>query len=281
MICMSNPKEPFFFEKEYQSGLDHYWQKYFIHFRNETFVGEARHRNLYLPYVPKRIRNSFPDAKLIVIVRNPVERAYSAYMHRRLHGFERLPFGQAINKDLERIELEQAWGPDEIEQSYLANWHQSGMNLKYRTYVDSGYYGEQIERYLDYFGRDQLLIISFDEFVNNPLSTYYDILGFLDENLLKDRMNTDLSPQNVRQSRLANKLAFLKSTLLIRVLRGYLPGFDFTGRRLVRFTTFVEQRLLSKDKMEKQTRSFLISHFACHNRKLESLTGWNLSSWNS
>jgi hypothetical protein len=65
-VFMSDPKEPFFFEAEYEKGFDFYWRRYFSDWQGEPAIGEARHRNLFLPYVTKRIAASVPDAKLLM-----------------------------------------------------------------------------------------------------------------------------------------------------------------------------------------------------------------------
>jgi len=95
-ILMSTPKETLFFEKEYHQGVDYFRSKYFPNYNGETFLGEARHRNLYLPYIPDRLAKSFPDAKLIIMLRNPVDRAYSHYVHCKNRGIEALNFKDAI-----------------------------------------------------------------------------------------------------------------------------------------------------------------------------------------
>jgi hypothetical protein len=76
-VFFSTPKEPIFFEAEYEKGFDYYWDTYFAAWDGQAAIGEARHRNLFLPYVAPRVHAACPDARLIVIVRNPVDRAYS------------------------------------------------------------------------------------------------------------------------------------------------------------------------------------------------------------
>jgi hypothetical protein len=65
-ICVSEPKEPLYFESEYERGVSYYFNRYFGHWSGEPIVGDARHRNLYLPYVPDRIFRYNPSARLIV-----------------------------------------------------------------------------------------------------------------------------------------------------------------------------------------------------------------------
>ena len=76
-LHMSNPKEPFFFEAEYLRGLRFYQDKYFGGHELSQKTGEARHRNLLLPYVPKRIADSVMAPRFVVFLRDPVERTLS------------------------------------------------------------------------------------------------------------------------------------------------------------------------------------------------------------
>src|SRR5437016_1099947 len=64
-VCFSVSKEPWFFEVEYEQGLDYYRRRYFRHWCGESLLAEGRHRNLYLPWVPQRIHTTNPHAKLI------------------------------------------------------------------------------------------------------------------------------------------------------------------------------------------------------------------------
>lgn len=79
-VCVSDPKEPFFFEAEFDRGATYYFNRYFSHWAGERIVGEARHRNLYMPYIPERILRFNPRARLIICVRNPTERAISHWL---------------------------------------------------------------------------------------------------------------------------------------------------------------------------------------------------------
>ena len=71
-VFMSSPKEPFFFEYEYEKGLGFYSRTYFRGWNGQKRIGEARVSHLLLPFVPGRIRASRPEARLIAILRDPV-----------------------------------------------------------------------------------------------------------------------------------------------------------------------------------------------------------------
>lgn len=102
-ICVSKPKEPVFFEAEFHRGLDFYWDKYFSHYQGQRILCDARHRNLYMPYVPDRIHSVNPNARFIVLVRNPIDRAYSHWwmFHRRSK--DKDVFEAAVQDNLARL----------------------------------------------------------------------------------------------------------------------------------------------------------------------------------
>ncbi|MEM1211282.1 MAG: sulfotransferase domain-containing protein [Planctomycetota bacterium] len=182
-VCMSDPKEPFFFECEYDKGLAFYRQAYFAHWAGEPVIGESRHRNLFLPYVPERIAAVNPEARLIVLMRNPVERAVSHWNHYHSRGVERLNFPEAIADDLDRIASGRDLSTESERAAHCARMFpdelkREGIGL-YRTYIDTGYYARQILRYLEHFPRAQLLPVLYDELVDPSGLTLAKVLAFL------------------------------------------------------------------------------------------------------
>jgi hypothetical protein len=180
-IAMSEPKEPFFFEAEYESGVAYYWRRYFSHWNGERLLGDARHRNLYLPYVPKRISENAPNARFVAILRNPVRRAMSHWWHWFARGREHLYFEAALEQDMVRI----AAG-DEISTPAQIAWYatQLGADGKgpHRTYLDTGYYAIQLQRYFEFFPRDRFKIMILEEVVKNPQKHCADLFEFLHVN---------------------------------------------------------------------------------------------------
>jgi hypothetical protein len=177
-ICMSNPKEPFYFEGEYDRGPTFLFNKYFSHWSGQRIVGSARHRDLYLPYVPQRIHTFNPAAKLIAILRNPVARAVSHWWFWYSRRFEKLSLAESLRADLERIASGKLLKePAEIE-TYTNTLEADGKGC-YRTYLDSGYYYDQLLRYIELFGKDQLRIILLEDLANNPKQVTAMLLDFL------------------------------------------------------------------------------------------------------
>jgi hypothetical protein len=177
-ICLSNPKEAFYFEAEYDRGATFLFNKYFSHWSGQQLVGGARHRDLYLPYVPPRIHSFNPSAKLIVILRNPVSRAVSHWWHWYSRGSEQLPLKDSLLADLERIESGKLLQELAEIETYSSTLEADGKGC-YRTYLDSGYYDEQLSRYIELFGQDQLRIVLLEDLANNPKQTTAMLLNFL------------------------------------------------------------------------------------------------------
>jgi hypothetical protein len=177
-IFMSKPKEPFFFEAEFERGAQFYFNKYFGAWREEKAVGESRHRNLYLPFVPARIHSYNPRAKLIVLLRNPAERAISHWWHWHCRGSEPLLPEEALKADLARIDAGHRFQTPEQVDSYVRELRRDPHQSR-GTYIDSGYYFDQLDRYMRLFDRSQLHIVFFERYVANPVETLRELFQFL------------------------------------------------------------------------------------------------------
>jgi hypothetical protein len=177
-ICVSSSKEPFYFEAEFDRGTTYYFNRYFAHWSDEKIVGEARHRNLYLPYVAQRIHGFNDSARLIVCLRNPTERAVSHWWHWYSRGLETSPLRRALELDWERIRAGLFYEPEPSVRLYSETLQEDGKGY-FRTYIDSGYYLEQIQRYLSLFGPEQLHFVFFDDLKLDPQGTTRDVLRFV------------------------------------------------------------------------------------------------------
>jgi len=184
-IFMSKPKEPFFFEAEYDRGPEYYYRRYFGGWNGEREVGESRHRNLYLPYIPARIHSFNPEARIIAILRNPAERAISHWRHRLRGGFDRHARGKetlglfdALQADLERIRSGATVSTPEEIARYATNAGDDEQD-DHRTYLDTGYYLEQLKRYEALFGRSKMHVVLADDLFQDPAKTMMGIFSFL------------------------------------------------------------------------------------------------------
>ncbi len=174
-ICVSKPKEPLYFESEYDRGASYYFNRYFSHWSGEPIAGEARHRNLYLPYIAERIFRYNPSARLIVCLRNPIERAVSHWWHWFSRKEEPLSLRHSIQQDWERIRA----GPPYHTSlgDYALSLYPNPRGFV-RTYLDSGYYYEQIMRYLSLFPKEQLRVILFED-LRDPAGVMTGLFEFV------------------------------------------------------------------------------------------------------
>ncbi len=269
-IFMSSPKEPPFFQVEYELGPAYYWNTYFRGYRGQKHAGEAAHHNLHLPYVTQRIAAMVPEARLIVICRNPVERALSAYWHNVTRGVERSLFEDAIHKNLRRLEVG-PWFNDEREAKlYEAAVKSRGTKeIVYTSYVDSGYYAEHIERYAAVFGQDRIKVLFFEDLTRNTAGMTEQAFRFLDLDPIEI---SDSSAQNQPMApglgKLVTNIAAMPGARFVplawraRIRRGLGAAFKS-----------------SKPQLNPATRQMLADHFRSHNVRLAEVTGRNLDHW--
>jgi Sulfotransferase domain len=162
-------KEVSFFDRHYAHGER--WYRAHMPARRRSLVGEASPSYLFHPLAPERVASMLPDARLIALLRNPVDRAFSHYQHEVALGREPLSFEDAIDSEEERMrgEVEQMLG----EPSYFSHawWNY--------TYVARGRYAEQLERWFARFPRERLLVLFTEELAADTAGTYRRALDFL------------------------------------------------------------------------------------------------------
>jgi hypothetical protein len=134
-------------------------------------TGESSPYYSFHPLAGERIARDLPDVKLIMLVRDPVERAYSAHAHESARGFESEPFERALELEEERLAGEE----DKLraDPGYRSPAHQ------HQAYVSRGRYVEPLQRLSGLVGRERLLVVDSDEFFTRPEQVYGDVLEFL------------------------------------------------------------------------------------------------------
>ena len=178
-------KETHFFDLNYGRGVG--W--YRTHFpkisgvngspEKVTITGEASPYYLFHLHVPARVHTLLPDVRLIVLLRNPVERAYSHYHHEVSRGYETLSFEAAVAQEPQRLAGEEA--RMRRDPQYLSLPHQ-----RY-SYLARGLYLEQLERWLRYFPRERFLILQSEVFYRDSEASLRSVCEFLDLPPLKLR----------------------------------------------------------------------------------------------
>jgi hypothetical protein len=178
--------------------------------RNYAVVGDASPSYLWHPEAPRRIHDVAPDANIAIILRDPVERAYSHYLMDYREGVQDLPFYEALIEDMSLPE--KGWG---------VSW----------LYFELGLYARQIERYFAVFKPEQIKILLFDEFSRDVKGTLRDILQFLrldpsavDKIDVSRKYNSYSAPRNPIARKLAGSKVsrFLGQTIVPRELGEFI-----------------------------------------------------------
>lgn len=266
-IYMSSVKEPNFFSLEGEKlddlGPGHLpsghitdiedYRKLFRGVSDETSIGEASPAYLYQQKAAERIRHHIPDAKLIAILRDPVERAYSNFLHCISLGREPLEdFEQALQEEEMRV-----------QNNWRGLWH----------YKRKGFYYEQLQRYFDLFDKSQMRVYLYEDLNEDPSGTLRDIFHFLevDDSFIPDtsaRFNVSGVPRNKALHSLVTNLnrPAIKRFIPIRVLHAL--------REPVRDRILTEPPQLSPE-----VRGLLIEVFREDILKLQELIDRDLSGW--
>ena len=127
--------------------------------KNEKAIGEASPTYISSENCPNLIQQHLPNVKIIAVLRQPVARAYSNFLHARRANRESISdFETAFNKETER--KTENWSP---------LYH----------YKSKGYYTEQLERYFTLFPKENIKVLLFEDLVNNPIETTQELFKFL------------------------------------------------------------------------------------------------------
>ena len=171
-IFMSDPKEPLFWSEDLpghrqMDTLEEYLALFDASTEDHRVLGEASPFYVYSHVAMARIREFRPDAKIVVMLRNPVDQAYSFHAQLTLDG----------NEDVD--DFEEAWRLQEprARGENMPKWCRDPSLLQYKAVASQG---EQVERLLEVFPREQVMLIVFDDFTRSTAEVYKRVLEFLD-----------------------------------------------------------------------------------------------------
>lgn len=163
-IALSKIKEVHFFDDETVDWSAPDYGPYHAQFHTEgqAIRGEATPIYLYWPRSLERIAAYNPEVRLIVMLRDPVQRAWSHWRMEFSRGAETEPFSWCIREGRRRLFDAEPWG---VHREF--------------SYVERGFYGEQIERLFSIFRREQVLILQADDLRDDPTDALARVNGFL------------------------------------------------------------------------------------------------------
>jgi hypothetical protein len=179
-VLAATTSDTHFFDRKYHRGLA--WYRGHFPTRIERSVASSLHRHafvtgeacssyLFYPHTPRRVAAVLPEVRLIVLLRNPVDRAYSQYYHAVELGLERLSFEEAIRDEEERTAVER----EKIMR--LADYYSE--DYTQRSYLSRGIYAEQLQAWMGLFAAEQFLILKSEDFYADPASSFKRVAAFL------------------------------------------------------------------------------------------------------
>src|SRR5215204_30223 len=167
-------KELNYFNLHFEKGIEWYRSQLPLPRRNEEhkpITGEATPDYLFYPDAARRAAQVVPQARLIVLLRNPVDRAYSHYHHQIRKGRETLGFEEAIEAEKARLRCER--------DKMLEDEHYNSFNYRHFSYLSRGVYVDQLLRWSEYFAEDQMLVLNSEDFFERAPETLKLVLNFL------------------------------------------------------------------------------------------------------
>jgi hypothetical protein len=176
-IAPSFAKEVHFFDANYSKGIDWY-TAFFPRLAGSgagategCITGEASPCYLFHPDVARRVKATLPAVKIILLLRNPADRAYSHYHHEVRLGYETLPFEEALARETMRLMGEKA--------RMLTDENYYSERYMHYSYQSRGLYLEQVQSWFETFPQEQILLLKSEDFFGNTQTIMRQVHSFL------------------------------------------------------------------------------------------------------
>lgn len=260
-VFMSEPKEVNYFSREEIEAQGLYYDSFkaktlseyeqlFASVTDEKAVGEGSVSYLFYTQTPAKIKAAIPDVKIIILLRDPVERAFSHYLMDYRMGLVDLPFEEIVYK----------------------KGNNKRLDLYYQQYVELGLYHEQVKRYFDLFGEKQVKIYLQEDLRSNTEGVILDLYDFLgiDKSFMPN-VEKEHNAFSMPKNRLIYKL--YASNIVRSIVSTLFPdAFKEVVKNL-----FFERK--QKPKLDAKTKEYLRSLYKNDVQKLEQLIRRDLSKW--
>jgi hypothetical protein len=220
-------KEVHYFDLNYGHG-EAWYRAFFptrakLH-RNAAITGEATPYYLFHPAVPQRIHDLVPSAKIIILLRDPAQRALSHFEHEHRLGNETFTLSEALAAEQHRLGDIEA----RLEETAAVSWaHQ------HSSYRARGLYLPQVRRYFERFGRERCHVILSEELFDDPVATVRQAAEFLDIDSATVS-GLDLAPRGVNKARAPRDHAHREALAELRMF--FAPAnqvlAEYLGREL-------------------------------------------------
>jgi len=267
-IGLSSFKEPHFFDTDtnWEKGVDWYERNYFSGLESKKSIGEFTPSYLGSEICSSRIKETLnKDIKFIVLLRNPISRSYSHYLHTKRDEYENLSFLDSMEKEEERL------------KDYRLN--KDDVSFSRFSYKYSSMYSIHLKNYLNEFKKEQFCIVLFDDFVNHRERVIKRILNFLDvdENI---GLNIDIRTNIASKARSIQLKKFMaKKSIFRAVLKFMVPSLEFR-QRIRNKIHEKNNRAANKTSLTKEDKLFCYhNYFENDIKELEKMLSINLNIW--
>ena len=267
-VFMTHIKEPMFFNNLNQENnfvlkgrkpkKINTFKEYYALFnfaKNEKAIGEASPAYLNNDKCAALINQYLPEIKIIAILRQPIIRAYSNYLHAKRSDREPIDNFEAA-LDAEEIRIKNNWSP---------LYH----------YKTKGFYYKQLKKYYDLFPQKQIKIILFQDIIENPERITKEVFDFLE-------VDNTFIPDTSKKANVSGKPKGLAGWLVMKLRKyNFIPNIEFSKylpKIVVSFilkTIYSKPKELNKETMKKLTRM----HYKKDIKDLEKLIERDLSHW--
>lgn len=262
-IFLPEIKETKFFHdnNKYEKGLSFYEENFFKAWKGEKAIGEIDPEYMYFESVPERIyRTLGKDVKLIFMLRNPVDRAYSHYWMSLKRGYETETFERAVELEGERLIR------DEFHKNHF-------------SYVDRGFYAKQIKRYLTYFCVENMFFVVFEEdFLNNRRLTIEKILTYTGVRYENLRLDFRSNPASLLKFKIVGDLIYKPN--VIKKIAKIVVANKQVRENIMFFLDKINRKPFKIPEISTKLRKALVSeYFIKEIKELEHLINRDLGIW--
>ncbi len=265
--CITHPQKEFAFFVDSHEYNNNYNQAFNKYFPNKTIPLNlkivAKSAGLYAnENAIKRLYDHNPKCELIIILRNPVERAYSSYLMEKNYGSAKFEFSELPELMKEHKENDESWG--------------------FNFFIEYGFYAKHLNNIYKYFPKEQVYVILYDELKNHTLKVCQDIFNIINiDNLFQPNVEVK---HNVTQKMYSQfyarvtKHILKKKGVFRRLFLKIIPtnkAYKF-GEKL----RLINKKNGKNSEMNDSEKKYLITFYKQHNDELEKIIKCDLSDWN-
>ncbi len=263
--------EPHYFYKswEYEKPFNYYIDTYFKDVKDEKAIGERSSSYMFGPEVAERMHKHLPDIKLIFMIRNPIERAWGNYRYTVIEGLEELSFWDVLQKEEERIKAQ------------TGIWAE----IQPHNYTGRGLYHKMLSKFLEYFPKEQMLMLKSETFGKDLQNDFKRVFRFLgvseDHKVVMPPSFTSLSVHDRKLQVELRKYFQNRFDLFVEATRREEDPIHYIEKDddLKMFHLLRSNIKSEKEAMPDDCRKYLQNFFKDDIEKLRSIVDFSVDDW--